>query len=98
MVARTGGQLSQREGTLKAGDVLHSDSADRAIIFSMKILLIAVFVPLLASCASSGLYNMSDTWCAAHPSASLARCPIKDDRVAANDSEHLANSEVATNH
>ena len=32
-------------------------------------------VPLLASCASSGLYNMSDDWCERHLNASAARCP-----------------------
>jgi len=34
-----------------------------------------VVAPLLASCASSGLYNMSDEWCARHLDASAARCP-----------------------
>ncbi len=32
-------------------------------------------VPLLASCANSGLYNMSDEWCTRHSDASAARCP-----------------------
>jgi hypothetical protein len=32
-------------------------------------------VPLLASCASSGLYYMSDDWCERHLDASTARCP-----------------------
>jgi hypothetical protein len=32
-------------------------------------------VPLLASCASSGLYNMSDDWCAQHSDATAAHCP-----------------------
>jgi hypothetical protein len=36
--------------------------------------LIAV-APLLASCASSGLYNMSNEWCAKHLDATAARCP-----------------------
>ena len=31
--------------------------------------------PLLASCASSGLYYMSDDWCERHLAASAARCP-----------------------
>jgi hypothetical protein len=34
-----------------------------------------LFTPLLASCASSGLYNMSDQWCAGHAQASTAQCP-----------------------
>jgi len=36
--------------------------------------IIAV-VPLLSSCASTGLYYMSDDWCARHSDASAARCP-----------------------
>ena len=36
--------------------------------------LIAV-TPLLASCASSGFYYMSDDWCARHLEAGAARCP-----------------------
>jgi hypothetical protein len=30
---------------------------------------------LLASCASSGIYDMSDEWCARHADASPAHCP-----------------------
>jgi hypothetical protein len=65
----------------------------------MRIALIAVLVSLLAACASSGLYNMSDTWCAAHPGASLARCPRSDAerRVVVNDREHGADSDTTTN-
>lgn len=33
------------------------------------------FTPLLTSCTSSGLYNMSDQWCASHLDASAAHCP-----------------------
>jgi hypothetical protein len=62
----------------------------------MRIALIAVLVSLLAGCASSGLYNMSDTWCAAHPGASLARCPQNDAarRVVVNDRERGTDSDV----
>jgi len=71
-------------------------------ISSMRNALIAVLISLLASCASSGLYNMSDTWCAAHPGASMARCPKQDGerRVAANDREHEhdADSEAETSY
>jgi hypothetical protein len=36
-----------------------------------------VFIPLmLASCASSGFYYMSDEWCATHADASAAQCPV----------------------
>jgi hypothetical protein len=57
----------------------------------MKIAFIAVASSLLAGCASSGLYNMSDEWCAAHLDASAARCPENEEarRVAANDREHV---------
>jgi len=51
---------------------------------SMRITAVAVLVPLLASCASSGLYNMSDDWCATHLSASEARCPDHQESVAIN--------------
>ena len=34
-----------------------------------------VVAPLLTACASSGLYDMSDEWCAKHLDASAARCP-----------------------
>jgi len=65
----------------------------------MRIALIAAVVPLLASCASSGLYDMSDDWCTAHPGASVARCPGKeeDGRVAVSETEHAGGSEVAAN-
>ena len=71
----------------------------------MRIVLSVVLVPLLASCASSGLYNMSDEWCGAHLNASAARCPQNNDerRVAAKDAvhadpAHVADTEVAINH
>jgi hypothetical protein len=48
-----------------------------------------VFIPLmLASCASLGLYNMSDEWCARHADATAARCPENQDlarRTASRD-------------
>jgi hypothetical protein len=68
----------------------------------MKVLTLAVLVPLLASCTSMGLYNMSDDWCAAHVNASAARCPQNEAqrRVAANETKHAeadAAHEVASN-
>ena len=61
-----------------------------AIISRMKVLTITALVSLLASCASTGLYNMSDDWCGAHVNASTARCPQNEERrrVAANDTKH----------
>lgn len=67
----------------------------------MKNAFIVVASSLLAGCASSGLYNMSDEWCSAHLDASAARCPENEvaRRVAANDREHVvvASSEGAAN-
>jgi hypothetical protein len=34
-----------------------------------------LLIPLLASCASSGFYNMTDDWCDTHADASTVRCP-----------------------
>ena len=45
------------------------------VIMMIRALIVVVVVPLLASFASSGLYNMSDEWCARHVDASPARCP-----------------------
>ena len=60
-----------------------------------------MLVAPLASCASSGLYNMSDDWCATHQDATAARCPEKAEerRVAVNDNEHAADDDngVAAN-
>ena len=82
-------------GPKRAGDVLHLNPDDLIIIRSMRVALVAVLVSLLASCASSGFYNMSDSWCVAHPGASLARCPQKSEerRVAVNDGKQLADSD-----
>lgn len=70
----------------------------------MKTALIAVASSLLAGCVSSGLYNMSDEWCAAHLDASAARCPENEEArrvaaVAANERERVvvAESEGASN-
>ncbi|MBV9726559.1 MAG: hypothetical protein JO299_15470 [Gammaproteobacteria bacterium] len=77
----------------------------------MKTAFIAVMSSLLAGgCASTGLYNMSDEWCAAHINATAARCPANEQaqrvaanereqarRVAANDKEQAAATEVASN-
>jgi len=51
-----------------------------------------VIVPLLAACASSGLYNMSDAWCATHLSASEARCPEHQVSVAVNKARVVNNA------
>lgn len=62
------------------------------IMSRMRITYIVALVPLLASCASSGLYNMSDQWCATHLSASAARCPKEPERVAHNETPRVAHN------
>jgi len=42
---------------------------------SVVVRVLIALVPLLASCASSGLYNMSEEWCTTHSGATAARCP-----------------------
>ena len=57
-----------------------------------------VVAPLLASCASSGLYNMSDEWCARHLDATAARCPENQElahRTAETDI-HVKRSQLAS--
>jgi hypothetical protein len=60
----------------------------------MRITAIVAIVPLLASCASLGLYNMSDEWCATHTLASPARCPERQERVAVEDKERVADNVI----
>jgi hypothetical protein len=62
---------------------------------SMRLTAIVALVPLLASCASSGLYNMSDDWCATHLLASTARCPDHRQAVADNGGAITAAPAVA---
>lgn len=68
---------------LRHSDVVHLSMA------SVRVAAIVAMMPLLASCASSGLYNMSDDWCDAHLTASQAHCPEHQQPVvAANDARH----------
>ena len=64
---------------------------------SMRITSIVALVLLLASCASSGLYNMSEAWCAAHLNASAARCIPDQQRVADKERERVANNVAQRN-
>jgi len=57
------------------------------------IAIVAV-VPLLVSCASSGLYIMTDDWCAAHLDASAARCPKRQEDVVQKDAQRVAENET----
>jgi len=59
----------------------------RIRLFSYASLIAAM--PLLASCASSGLYYMSDDWCARHVDASQAHCPLKQNARNAADSNDV---------
>jgi len=61
----------KRTGGLQPPKFRSVDATMANVIFRA---LIAV-TPLLASCASSGLYIMSDEWCARHLDASAAHCP-----------------------
>lgn len=54
----------------------------------MKVTAIVVLALLLASCASIGLYNMSDDWCTRHTTASAARCPNNEQALRAADQQH----------
>ena len=67
------------------------------LIPSMRFTSIVALVLLLASCASSGLYNMSDDWCAAHLDASAARCLPDQQRVAEQERERVANNVAQRN-
>ena len=49
----------------------------------MKVTAIVVLLALLAACASTGLYNMSDDWCTRHATASAARCPNNQEALRA---------------
>jgi hypothetical protein len=68
-----------------------------SIMAPVKIASIVLLVALLAACASSGFYDMSDEWCAGHVSASAARCPGNPQQVAANESERVANNAARGN-
>jgi hypothetical protein len=50
----------------------------------MKVTAIVVLALLLAACASTGLYNMSDDWCTRHSNASAARCPNNQEALRAS--------------
>jgi hypothetical protein len=85
-------------GSQRTGGVLHSNSADLTMIPNVRTTLsIVALVPLLASCTSAGLFNMSDDWCAAHMGASESRCPKQQERVADTNRERVTDSEVRQN-
>jgi len=58
---------------------------------TVRVSVIAAIVPLLACCASTGVYNMTDEWCAQHLSASAARCADRQERVADHQQRIAAN-------
>jgi hypothetical protein len=43
-------------------------------IWALLAVLVIAYVILTSGCAYSGLYQMSDEWCAVHPSADAHRC------------------------
>ena len=56
---------------------------------------VLALIPLLGSCASSGLYYMSDDWCATHLDASAAQCPREQKRLVDTDGQSVPNKEIA---
>src|SRR5437667_11566553 len=59
----------------KRGDAMKKYKNVVAASFFSSLPAFIVVAPLLASCASSGLYNMSDEWCARNLDATAARRP-----------------------
>jgi hypothetical protein len=56
-------------------------SNDKIIGWTLLAIGVTLLALALSSCASSGLYAMSDEWCEKHPDASPARCnrnPLKE--------------------
>lgn len=71
--AGTAPRYSAEYGRRKMHTTIKSPAAILSLT-GMSLSLIAL-LPMLGACAGSGLYNMSDDWCAAHLQASAARCP-----------------------
>src|SRR5438309_11912807 len=72
----------------KRGDAMKKYKNVVAASFFSSLPAFIVVAPLLASCASSGLYNMSDECFARHLDATAARCPENHElvrRTAATD-------------
>jgi len=70
--------------------------SDAAYSLMLRIRLTALAIlTLLASCAGSGLYNMSDEWCDAHLRASSARCP--EHQEAMDQQQRVAANQVGRN-
>ena len=62
---------------------------NKRIVFLAGASVVAA-MPLLEGCVSSGLYYMSDEWCARHLDASPAHCPLnRSARNDANDVQQL---------
>lgn len=59
---------------------------------NLRIALLVVSTLLTGGCASSGIYQMSDAWCATHPEASPARC-VRDHTLSM-DQENLKRFDV----
>jgi len=69
------------------------DAVDR-LMFGIRVTAI-VMLPLLASCAGSGLYNMTEQWCDTHLQASAARCPEHQERI--DEQQQVAANQVGPN-
>ena len=82
----------------KRGDAMKKYKNVVAASFFSSLPALIMVAPLLASCASSGLYNMSDEWCARHLDATAARCPENQElahRTAETDT-HVKRSHLAS--
>jgi hypothetical protein len=64
---------------------------------SMKTALsLLLLLPILASCGSGGLFNMSEDWCQTHVHASEARCGTHQERMATRTGQSSTDSDVRT--
>src|SRR5207245_11766208 len=82
----------------KRGDAMKKYKNVVAASFVSSLPALIVVAPLLASCASSGLYNISDEWCARHLDATAARRPEHQEiaRLTAETDDHGTRPNVAS--
>ncbi len=63
----------------------------------MRVTVFVAIAPLLSACASSGLYNMTEAWCAQHVSASATRCPDHQPERIAERQERMTAETLRSN-
>ena len=69
--------------------------SDHRPMLRIRFAAVVILPLLLASCASSGLYNMTEEWCDRHLDVSAARCPGQQEP--AEQPQRVAANEVARN-